>query len=350
MKKIGSYGGASSGLTGGKSGFVKKKRFYIEDGSNLFRLLPPFGSLADVGAIAKYHENYWLKNSNGKPFPVLSTQIMNRDKVIVKRDPIADAINTKKQELETLKAAGADKALIEAFENDVKGLNLDKAFYANVMNPAGEIGILKIKTTAWNSLKEMLKKLDAEGIDPINIGKNNGIIFDFKRYKDESGKTIYRTDIAMVTKKDPNTGRAVSEYQYLELDETVFARMEKEAEDLAKCFKEFTQEERVLLASLDPKTIDRVLQRPTPVEATSETADAEYVDPNDTVYAAPAKKAATTAVPQSNVTGTNIAMGSATVVKTAETTTTQAYTGPTASTNDKVKAFLASRKTTTSAN
>jgi hypothetical protein len=347
MKKVGSYGGSSSSLTGNGGGWVKKKRFYIEEGSNLFRILPPFGSLAETGAIAKYYENYWLKNSAGKSFPVLSQLKMNRDRVILNRDPIYDAVEVKKQELKQLEDAGADKALIDAVKQDIQGLGLDKAFYANVINPAGEIGTLKIKITAWNSLKEMLKKLEAEGIDPINVGKNNGIIFDFKRYKDDQGKTIYRTDIATVTRKDANTGRAISEYQYLELDDAIFTRMEKEAEDLTKIYRVFSPEEQALLASFDPKTVDRVFQRPTPAaeaaNTVGETADAEYVDPNETVHKAPAAKATATAAAPAVNANSSVAMEVKTEVVKQEAVT-PAYTGPAANTNDKVKAFLASRK------
>jgi hypothetical protein len=353
MKKVGSYGGSGSSLTGNGGGWVKKKRFYIEEGSNLFRLLPPFGSLAETGAIAKYYENYWLKNSAGKPFPVLSQLKMNRDKVILQRDPIYDAIKIKEQELAQLIDAKADAALIDAVKQDLEGLKLDKAFYANVINPAGEIGTLKIKITAWNSLKIRLKELEQKGIDPINVGKGNGIIFDFKRYKDDQGKTIYTVDIATTTKKDPNTGRAFEEMQYLELDEAVFTRMEKEAEDLTKIYRVFTPEEQALLASFDPKTVDRVMQRPTkePENVAGETAGPEYQDPNETTFTAPAKTAATTtqapAAPVVN-TNTNMAAETKTEVKQPDPApTAPAYTGPAGSTNDKVKAFLASRKTAT---
>jgi len=336
MKKVGSYGG-SSNLTGSGGGYIKKKRFYIEEGSNLYRVLPPFGSLAEKGAIAKYHEVIWLKNSSGKKFPVASKQIMGKDKVVIKRDPIVDAINAKKQELEMLKANGADEALIKAMSEELNGMNLDKAFYVNAMNPAGEIGVLKVKMTAWNDLKQRLQELEKQGVDPINIGQGNGIVFDFKRQVDEKKKTTYRVDIATRNSKDPATGRVKSEYQYLELDETLYARMEKESDDLAKLYRDMTDEEQNLLASLDPKTVDRVFQRSQPVttgEDTLETVTAEEAE-----YVAPAvTKKATVQASTQTTTGTN---GTA-VAATEPTQTT--YVAPQAQVNDKVKAFLNSRK------
>jgi hypothetical protein len=332
MKKVGSYGG-SSNLTGSGGGYIKKKRFYIEEGSNLYRVLPPFGSLAEKSAIAKYHEIIWLKNSAGKKFPVSSKQVMGKDRVILKRDPIIDAINAKKQEFEMLKTNGADAALVNAMKEEIDGMNVDKAFYVNAMNPAGEIGVLKVKITAWNDLKTRLIELEKQGVDPINVGQGNGIVFDFKKQKDDKGKISYRVDVATRNSKDPATGRIKSEYQYLELDEALYTRMEKESEDLTKLYRDMTDEEQNLLASLDPKTVDRVFQRGQAVTTGEDALETVTAEEAEYVAPAPVKKATVQA-------STGTQQTSIGVTEPTQTT----YVAPQAQVNDKVKAFLNSRK------
>jgi hypothetical protein len=111
-----------------------------------------------------------------------------------------------------------------------------------------------------------LGELDAKGIDAINVGPTNGIFFEFKRFKNEQGKTVYKVDPAMTSSRNPETGRPVIDYSYAPIDENVLRRMESEAFDLSSMYKTLTPEEMGLLATLDPAMVDRVLSRPDKVE------------------------------------------------------------------------------------
>jgi len=143
-------------------------------------------------------------------------------------------------------------------------MNLDKAYYVNVISPSGEIGVLKLRFTAFQNLKTRLDELDKEGIDPINLG--DGIVFDFKKMKDDKNKTIYPVDVATKTYRDQSTNKFVNEMQTYKIDENTLKRMESEASDLSTLYQVKTAEEVALVATLDPKMVDRVFARPVETE------------------------------------------------------------------------------------
>jgi hypothetical protein len=266
MSNHGKY--SRSSLNSG--GFTKKKRFYLADGSNLFRLLPPFGTMAEKGIIAKYWEVYWVEGTDGRkrPMPsILKTKSNGKGmpKTVLVADPMFDKVQSLRTKVEMLKKdKNQPEAVVNALEETLRNLNLDKAYYLNVISPSGEIGVLKLRYTAFQNLKTRLDELDKDGIDPINVGE--GIIFDFKKMKDDNGKTVYPVDIATKTYRDPNTNRFVSEFQTYPIDENTLKRMDAEASDLGSLYKVLTPEEVALIATLDKRMVDRVYSRPEQVE------------------------------------------------------------------------------------
>lgn len=274
-------------------GNPKKKRYNLQDGSNIFRVLPPFGSLAKGGSIAKYWSVFWLKDSRGKPKPLPSILQYGKDKIVLTPDPMFDKYQLLVKNLEAMKAQGQDPAVIEALEKTVKGLRPDKAYHINVITPANEIGVLKLRYTAFQRLKEKLTQLSKDGIDAINVG--TGVFFDFKKLKDDQGKTNYTVDVHMKTLKDQNTGRLVAEIVEAPIDAAILQRMENEASDLGSLFKIFTPEEQALAATLDVNVIDRLYARP---EA-AETDDGAYDAEDDEATQSTAAQAVTASATQS---------------------------------------------------
>lgn len=246
-----------------KSGgsFTKRKNFYIDEGSNIFRVLPPFGSLAAEGKIAKYWAITWVSASKGKR-PVVCLENKLRDGTIKQADPLRDKVAILTAQYKALEASGtASDEVLKQLNSVIWGLNLDKSYYLNVMSPANEIGVLKIKGTSFKALMERLTELEKMGVDPINGGMTNGIFFDFKRVKGADNKVAYTVDFHYRMSKDPATGRVVSEMVQAPIDEaTLEDRMKKEASDLSKLFTPKTLEEVAQIATLDPKNIDRVFQ------------------------------------------------------------------------------------------
>lgn len=270
MSKVGVYNPDNIG-----SSRVQTKNFYLEDGSNLYRLLPPFGNLAKTGGLYAYHQVYWLVNAAGKKRPIETRFRKSKDGTVLVSCPLHDKITAVTAQLQAIvDNPNSKESQKEAAKNKLKGLNLDKAYYLNVMDKNGEIGVLKMKISMKGDLENVLKQLRNEGVDPINPGPDNGVFLDFKRIRDEQGKVKYTVDVSRVTKKDPNTKRITQEYDYAPIDETVIERMENEARDVTKLFKELSDMELKLVASLDPSDVDRVFSR---------AEEAEEADADDSI-------------------------------------------------------------------
>ena len=265
-----------------RGGFERKKRFYLQDGSNPYRVLPPFGSLSVKNIMAKYWEVTWVEGSDKKKRPVVSvlktkSNGKGKPKTILQRDPLLDKLAALQDSLTAMEQAGGQDAIVAALKEKLWNMRLDKAFYVNAISPSGEIGVLKLRYTAFQNLKTRLEELEKTGVDAINVGPQNGIVFDFKKTKDDKGKTVYPVDIMMSTYRDPNTNKLISEMQQLPIDAQVLARMDKEASDLGTLFKIVTPEEVALIATLDPKMVDRVFARPDAVETDQGPGEEEEV-------------------------------------------------------------------------
>lgn len=258
MSNVGSF---SVGSFKGNNNYPKKKRFKVEEGNNIYRILPPFKSKSN--AIAKFWALYWVEGTKGKR-PVPSILVKDKEGNITSPDPLFDKIQSEKLKLESMKKEGKPEAVIKALEESLNSLNLDKHYYLNAMNPAGEIGVLKIKYTSWQALKALLEELDKEGMDPINVGPDKGFYLNFKRTTGDDKRVAYTVEVAKKTVRE--NGKMVQHFQECPIDDTVLARMEKESEELDKLFKPLSFEEQKLVATLDKQTIDRVFARPVKVE------------------------------------------------------------------------------------
>lgn len=197
-----------------------------------------------------------------------------------------------------MKAQGQDGAIIEALEKTVQSLRPDKAYHINVITPANEIGVLKLRYTAFQRLKEKLTALSKDGIDAINVG--TGVYFDFKKLKDDQNKTNYTVDVHMKTLKNQETGKLTAEIVEAVIDASVLERMETEASDLGTLFKVFSPEEQALAATLDVNVIDRLFARPD-----AAIVDEGEPDDGEEETQATAAQAATSALANQAIAGVN---------------------------------------------
>lgn len=275
MSDIGTYDPKKQGT------FHRRKYFDVEEGvSNVYRVLPPWKTLAKDGRISQYwaiHFGFLGTDKKNRPIPCIQRKGKEGD--IKTHCPLCDKISVLRNSLTTLEAAGqTNPSVLETLRAKVKSLSTNKAYHVNAMNPAGEIGVLQLKITSHGALLTRLNELSDIGLDAINLGPNAGFFFDFKRNKDEKGKTVYTVDIA--TKITKTAGGVTSEYRSAPIDDLILKRMETEAADLTKLYKILGPEELALVATLDPVNIDRVFARPAKVEeaTAAEAEDAPETD------------------------------------------------------------------------
>ena len=250
--------------------------FYLNTGSNVYRILPPFGSLRSVNKYHAYHNIFWVKGSAGKARPIASYDDKKHDVV----DPITAKLKAVQAEIVELKKSNKpkDQALADAKSAALLNVRSDGSCYLNAMNLAGQFGVLKVNLSVLKALGVEFKKLFDAGFDPINFADGAGLYMDFTRSDKIDGKYVYGVIVHTKVSKDPVTKAIRSEWVQAPMTEELVARFENEATDLTTLFAPKSMEEHKMIATLDPTVIDRVFARPTSVttgEGTTVTDEVE---------------------------------------------------------------------------
>lgn len=163
--------------------YTKKNFWKLKDGESVYRILPALGELAKEGRWSVFWKvHYGYKNSAGK-LRVFESPLVknNKSKMIEVPDAALERIEKLKAQFEEAKKTG-NKELIAKLDKLVgqKGqFNLDSNHYLNVIDKAGNIGILKIRHRAKVALDATIKKLRDKGVDPLS--PDNGRFFVFSR-------------------------------------------------------------------------------------------------------------------------------------------------------------------------
>jgi hypothetical protein len=231
----------------------QRKYFKLKDGDQAFRILPPLGELADAGRWSVFYSvHYGYKTSDGKQKPFLSPEVKNRKNGMTEvADAAKDRIATLKVKWQEAKDSG-NKAVFEKL-NDLVGptgmYNLDNNHYMNVVDPQGNIGILKLRHRAKLALETQIKALNAQGVDPLSV--EDGRFFVFTR----SGMGRDTTFAVSILKEKMNLDEATAKSFGLKagaqverdvvhsLNEEFISRLDTEAGELNKIFKRLSAEE-----------------------------------------------------------------------------------------------------------
>jgi hypothetical protein len=267
----------------GSGNFKKLKRFYLKEGSARYRILPPHGRLATRGLYFQYHRSHWgFKISvNGKligiPFECqreinFRTKEVERDCLICteKVDPLENQYKAK--EAEFIQAGLNKDQLREAmkpFNEQRMRYNREGKYYYNVLNEAGEIGVLGIPAKAKKALDAQIKKcLQEYHFDPIDA--DGGCWFVFTK-EGKGGQTFHSVEIAQemetITLQD-GSFRQVPSIKRCSLTAEIIGRMDDEAGDLTDLFPKLTDEDqrRLLDSGGDPEVYKAILDRARPAE------------------------------------------------------------------------------------
>jgi hypothetical protein len=193
------------------------KRLSVKDGSNIFRILPPFGDV-------EVHNNYpyrkwsvaWLvdpRTSKRRPFASPLTDGEEACPVKEYQDALKAFIEKKKA---TLEANGASKGQVKEELKDLYEIQwqikVQHLYAYNACDKSGNVGLLEIKSTAQKALKKKMSEyISLYGQDPTSLGSaedDSGVWFNIQ--KEGMGKdTTYSADFSKERFKDA-TGRLVS--------------------------------------------------------------------------------------------------------------------------------------------
>lgn len=227
-----------------------KKVFKIQDGDNVFRILPPMGKLAKSGKWNQYYRVEWgYKNSAGKNRPFQDVRVVNFDTKMVEVESAAhlrrEALKAKLTELvaefrkdpknETLK-----QQLLDTKEA-VKRFNLDAKYYMNAIDLNGQIGLLKVGSRAFKALKVEIDKLRKKGIDPLSV--ENGRFFNFNRSNATGNFQDTAYQVTVFKENVQVNGETLERDKVHKLDESIISRLSEEAFELSGMYPELTAEQ-----------------------------------------------------------------------------------------------------------
>lgn len=130
------------------------KFFKMEDGDNVYRILPPLGELSEKGIWSRYCPLVWgYKNTEGQTMPFIDPSVKNRSNGMWEHLSAAQDRRIKLEaQKEKMKEAGASKEQMEKINEVLKQYNIEKKNYVLAVNLKGEVGVLKLGVTCHKAL------------------------------------------------------------------------------------------------------------------------------------------------------------------------------------------------------
>lgn len=264
----------------------KKKYFKIKEGSNVYRLLPPFGTLAKEGKWAVYERVHWgYKGSNGsRQFVCIQVKDV-KTKMIKQACPecnkIADILSTYETKFKLLtETKGQSEAEAKEFLKPLSDWlfthNCNKKWFVNAINTQGEIGRLEMPHKMFTALQNKIGELLKRKIDPIAV--DGGVYFDLQR-TGTKGQTTHAVEI--VTEEVDVDGEKLQKVKKAPLTQETIEKFKIEAHDLGGMFRQLTYNEikRLVDSGGDTKVVDEVFASP----VTAEVPEVDEDEPAETV-------------------------------------------------------------------
>lgn len=280
-------------------GEKKTKGFKIEDGDNVYRILPPCGNLAQEGVWAVQHVIHW--GWNGELNKWVTFRCIEKEdyrtKVITQSCPACDAYGKKAKAMEQAKAAAeaegkSGKELKEWLAPHRKWLdahNLERKYNMNAMDQSGTIGLLKIGWNHWKALRVEMAALAKRNppLDPVGV--NNGVFFNFHRGEK------YTDTVRVVTESKVIEGNSYDTPKLSTLTPDIVQRMRREAKLLDTLNRTLTYNEIKLIVDSkgDPRVVDSVVGAPEGQGAPASTRSV-FESEDEVAEAAPQKPTKTT--------------------------------------------------------
>lgn len=283
-------------------------RHKVKSGSNIFRILPPFGDNSNGYPYRKWQIIWGLTDpSSGRVRPFASSLMSE------KRDPVVefvDGLKTRLDEMEgTLKGRGMDDKSVQKhpkfarLAQFVRDITPKTTYLYNAADKSGTIGLLELKSTAHKDMKEKMNKYIRDyNQDPTSLNSaddDSGVWFDVTR-TGEGFATEYAVNIVQTTVKV--NGKIMKEDDRSALPESVVQNFDNLAYDLSSVYKANSYDDlnEILQANLD--TFYKVcpeadLTVPVNLDAEDEESDGAAAGPAVVGKAASNKVTSNTATP-----------------------------------------------------
>lgn len=261
--------------------FKPINRFKVQDGTNVFRILPPFGTEHENKASREVNLHWGFVTSDGKQRPVVCSYHYE------KFCPICQSAKSTEGEAERAKLMGNDDEYKELIKK-AQDLRNRKTFLYNAANKQGDMGVLELTKTSHEAVIELftsyIKKYDK---DPTSL--KDGVWLEINR-EGKGFKTKYTVSLHRVTLRDAD-GEIVEKLDRSPLAENILNNYEKNAVDIHSLYKPVLAAD--LQRILDGEPVDKVLARSEkPKQAAAQEAPPEEEDAFQEPAPTPAPKAA----------------------------------------------------------
>ncbi|HBI01195.1 MAG TPA: hypothetical protein DDY18_06180 [Flavobacterium sp.] len=243
-----------------------KTVFKIQDGDNVYRILPPMGKLAKQGKWYEYYRVEWgYKNSAGKNRPFQDVRKVNYQNKMVEVESDAhlrrEALKAEKDALvKTLRANPQDAAALaraKTVTEELKRYNLDAKYYLNAIDLQGKIGLLKIGSRAFKLLKTQIEDLRKTGVDPLSI--ENGRFFNFNRSNPTGNFNDTAYQVTVYQENVQINGKTYKEDKVHVIDQSIIDRLSDEAYELSGMYPVLTAIQVSQIVKEGATAVDRLL-------------------------------------------------------------------------------------------
>lgn len=225
------------------------KRHKVKDGSNVFRILPPFGESSNGYPYRKWQIIWGLIDpESGRARPFASSMTSE------KKCPVTEYVQALKKKAETLKSQLAAAGLSEedqkqrlgALNKLISDLNPKTVYIYNAADKSGDVGLLEIKSTAQKKMKaEMAQYIQDYNQDPTSLNSedtDSGVWFNITR-QGLGRDTEYDVKKMQIKSKNPTTGKISFEDDRSPLPDAVVENYNNLAYDLSAVYQVKTYEQ-----------------------------------------------------------------------------------------------------------
>jgi hypothetical protein len=225
--------------------FKKTVRHKVQDGDNVYRFLPPFGTEANGYPYRKWNVVWGLIDPNSgrmRPFASPSTY--------EGRCPVYDYLDVLKPTLETI----TDEAKLDELNKFISGLRPKSVYAYNASDKSGQVGVLELKTTAHKKVISLMDKYIKDyNQDPTSLGSDptdSGVWFKITR-TGRGFDTTYDAEKNQSTIKDAN-GIPSFQDDRSPLAENIVQSFDSVAYDLSTLYQKLSYDELkdILIANL----------------------------------------------------------------------------------------------------